>query len=126
MGPFEKYIQHELDEVARLEQATEARRHAARELAQRLAGLLATRFGVDQVYLFGSTVTARFSVRSDIDLACAGLRSEDFFAAWSALNAAAGEFAVDLIVLETAPGLLRERVLAEGVVLFDRGRGEGR
>lgn len=125
MGTFEKYIRHELSEVARNAEAAQTRRRMARETATSLAALLAEQFGVQRVWLFGSAVTGRFDSSSDIDLACVGLRSDLFFAAWSQLNAAS-QFNVDLISLESAPEALKAQVLAEGEILFDRSSGEGR
>lgn len=126
IGEFDAYIAHLREEVARRQAAAEARAQAARRCAQALAGILAREYGVDRVLLFGSLATGRFSLTSDIDLACQGLDPARFFAALAHLQEAAGEFAVDLVALETAPATLAQRIREEGVPLFERGRGEGR
>ncbi len=85
----------------------------ARRAALRIAAMLRRDFGVTQVVLFGSLVRGRFQPDSDIDLAVAGLRATDFFAAL-AQAAKLSEFSIDLKPLEDLDLYFRERVLATG------------
>jgi predicted nucleotidyltransferase len=121
MGQWDQYLQHQREEVRRQDAAIDARRQRARAVAVDLAALLAREFHVSRVLLFGSLVAEGFSLESDIDLAVSGLEPDRFFEAWSALSQAS-DFAVDLIVLETASDSLRAVAVSEGVTLYDRER----
>ncbi len=85
-----------------------------------MAALLASRFGVDRVWLFGSHAWGRPDHRSDLDLAVEGLAPERFIEALAALMQVAPP-SVDLLRLEEAPATLRARVLAHGELLQERG-----
>jgi predicted nucleotidyltransferase len=99
----------------------EARR--ARRVAERLAGLLAERYGVRRVVLAGSLARGEYARGSDIDLAVEELPDEVFFRAGADLDACAGGIPVDLVPLESAVPAYREAVAREGIVLHD-GRAE--
>lgn len=105
---------------ARQDKEAERRRvEAAMGEARRAAKLLAERYGVTRVLLFGSLVShRRFRPESDIDLAVEGLAPERFFTADAEL---AGEisFPIDLKVLSDFPSESRARIEREGVVLYD-------
>jgi len=91
----------------------------AREKAAALA-LLCLRAGARRVILFGSLVTGDIR-RGDIDLAVEGLPADAFFPLLGELLEEAVPFPLDLVRVEEAPPLLRERILTEGEVLLDRG-----
>lgn len=100
----------------RREQADRVSR--ARALAYRAARLLKERFAARQVILFGSLARQDFfHSRSDIDLAVAGIKSQDFWRAWSALDTLAPEFELDLVALEAASPALRQELERDGVEL---------
>ena len=80
------------------------------------AALLRERFGVAEVWLFGSLATGRPNLHSDVDLAVRGLAPERQFEAAGAL-AAVLPCSVDLVRLEEAPPSLAERVVSEGRAL---------
>ncbi len=87
-------------------------------LAQRAAALLKDRFGARRVILFGSLARRDFfHRRSDIDLAVEGIKSQDFWRAWSALDMLGNEFEIDLVDVETASPSLRLEIEREGVEL---------
>ena len=99
-------------------QALLLRAQRARTLAQQAAQLLKEQFGVRQVILFGSLARGDFfHQRSDIDLAVDGLKSHDFWRAWSAVDKLGREFEIDLVDFTMASSKLRLRIEQEGVEL---------
>lgn len=102
------------------ERETEDRRRAEEALAEarRAARILAERYGVTRVTLFGSLAWPRpFRHDSDIDLAVEGLAPEHFFRADAEL-AREIPFPVDLKPLPDCWPSLRERIEREGLVLY--------
>jgi predicted nucleotidyltransferase len=88
--------------------------------AQRLSQLLAERFEIETVYLFGSLVWNDIHTpETDIDLAVSGLPEERFLEAVSYLERES-KFPIDLIDLSKASDHLRQRILAEGKLLYER------
>ena len=90
------------------------------EAAQNCANLLAKKYTVRAVYLFGSVAWPdRFHADSDIDLAVEGLPDEKYMRAltelWHLLPA---EGELSLVPLESAFPELAERVRREGIVLY--------
>lgn len=83
-------------------------------VVQKLASMLVSDYGVRRVWVFGSLTSGEFGSHSDIDLAVEGLPRTKLFAAGAALERIAERFSVDLVPLEDASPLLRERVLQEG------------
>lgn len=87
-------------------------------LAQQAAKLLREDFGAKQVILFGSLARRDFfHRRSDIDLVVDGVKSQEFWRAWSALDWLGGEFEIDLIDIETTSPILRSAIEREGIEL---------
>lgn len=88
--------------------------------AQRLSQLLAEKFEVEAVYLFGSLVWSDVHTpETDIDLAVSGLPEERFLEAISYLERES-KFPIDLIDLGKASDHLRQRILVEGKLLYER------
>lgn len=88
--------------------------------AQRLTQLLAEKFEIKAVYLFGSLVWSDIHTpETDIDLAVMGLPEERFLEAVSYLERES-KFPIDLIDLSKASDHLRQRILAEGKLLYER------
>lgn len=93
------------------------RAKAALTLAREAAGLLRAEFGVGEVYLFGSLAEAdAFGLRSDIDLAAAGLGA-GHYRALGRLLSLSPDLEFDLVDLDTCDGALREAIVARGVAL---------
>jgi predicted nucleotidyltransferase len=85
--------------------------------ARRAARILAERYSVTRVTLFGSLAWPRaFRSDSDIDLAVEGLAPEHFFRADAEL-AREIAFPIDLKLLSDCPPGLRERIELEGIAL---------
>lgn len=94
------------------------RTERARILAQQAAKLLKEKFGAKLVVLFGSLAQRDFiHQRSDIDLAVEGIKSQDFWQAWAALDTLGAEFEIDLVDVETISPKLRRAIEQEGVEL---------
>ena len=94
------------------------RRELAWEVAQRAAGLLKDQFGAGRVLVFGSLARGQtFSMRSDIDLAAWGLRSDDYFVAVARLQDFSPDFEIDLVAIEHCRQELHEVILREGRTL---------
>jgi len=90
------------------------------EIAQKCASLLAEKYSVRAVYLFGSVAwPERFHADSDLDLAVEGLPDEKYMRAltelWRLLPAGRE---LNLVPLEAAFPELAERVRQEGLVLY--------
>ncbi len=90
------------------------------EVAQKCASVLAEKYSVRKVYLFGSVAwPERFHADSDLDLAVEGLPDEKYMRAlaelWRLLPA---DRELNLVPLEAAFPELAERVRREGLVLY--------
>lgn len=100
----------------RLLRDREARRRELRSTADRIAAMLKADFGAQRVWVFGSVVRPWFHEESDLDLAAEGISPSQRAEAWDrALTLASTS--VDLVFLEEAAPLLRERILVDGEVL---------
>lgn len=92
------------------------RAEQAREVARAAAKLLKEKFGARRVILFGSLARGdHFHRRSDIDLAVGGIKPQEFWRAWSALDSLGLKFEIDMIDIETAPAALCRQIKQEGV-----------
>jgi predicted nucleotidyltransferase len=90
----------------------------AREVAERAAHLLRSRFGAERIVLFGSlTDQALFTPWSDIDLAAWGIPASEFYRAVAVVSSLSAEFEVDLVDPMDCKPTLRQVIEREGVVL---------
>lgn len=88
--------------------------------SKRLAQFLAEKFYVQAVYLFGSLIREEIiTPATDIDLAVSGLQPEFLYKAIGNLERET-QFPFDLVDLDEAPLSLRERILKEGKLLYER------
>lgn len=102
----------------RIAKETMARLDPARTEAHRLAGELAALDGVRRVIHFGSSASGRsFRLDSDIDLAISG---GDILEAMK-ISESSG-FHVDIIDIDAVPSPLKEAILQQGVVLYEKRR----
>jgi predicted nucleotidyltransferase len=92
-----------------------------RELAERCAHVLHTRFGARRVIPFGSVVGhGRWHAKSDLDLAVEGIAPEQFFRAWAALQELLPPgLELDLVALEDVGAEMRARILGERTMSED-------
>jgi len=93
-----------------------------RQAAQKCADLLARKFAVERVYLFGSLAEEiNIHPQSDIDLAVEGLASHFYFKALSELwDVLPPEIELDLVPLEDAHEKLKEKIINQGKLLYER------
>jgi predicted nucleotidyltransferase len=104
--------------AAQEQQAQLQRADQARAVAREAATLLKEKFGAGRVILFGSLARGdRFHRRSDIDLAVEGVRPQNFWRAWAALDTLGHRFEVDLVDVESASPALRQQIEREGIEL---------
>ena len=102
------------EEQERQAQAQRARR--AWTLAQQAAAPLKDQLDTRRVVLLGSLARRDFfHRRSDVDLAVEGIKSQDFWRAWNALDKLGCEFETNLADVETASPSLRLEIEREGV-----------
>lgn len=88
--------------------------------AKRISQLLAEKFYVNKVYLFGSLAWGnKFSPETDIDLAVSGLHPEQIFKAIGYLEHET-KYPFDLADLDSLTDSLKERILREGKLLYER------
>lgn len=97
------------------------RAQKAWESLPKLVRLLSDNYGAERVILFGSLAREEFMINSDIDLAVSGMPSENYFKALGHLLMES-PYACDLVAIEDAPDLLRQRIEEDGVILYDRER----
>ena len=92
------------------------------QAAKNCANLLAQKYGVERVYLFGSlTEEIKVHAQSDIDLAVEGLASHFYFKALSELwDVLPPELELDLVPLEDAHEKLKEKIINRGKLLYER------
>jgi len=76
--------------------------------------------GAKKIVLFGSTAKGKRNAHSDIDLACEGIPSTQFFKALGELLFITGE-SIDLVDMREARAPLRSRIEREGVLLYEAG-----
>lgn len=82
------------------------------------ADILKTRYGVKQIFLFGSLLSPEaVHPNSDIDLAVWGLPLEHYSNAVGTLLLTVKGFSVDIVRLETAQPSLKRSILQAGVEL---------
>ena len=90
----------------------------ARAAVEEIVRVLISEFGAQQIILFGSLVRGGFAPGSDIDLAVAGIRKRDYFAALAAANRLTPLW-VDLKPLEDLDPHFRQRVLETGECIYE-------
>lgn len=103
---------------ARINEETRSRLELARAEALRLALELAELDGVNRVIHFGSSASGRsFRLDSDIDIAISG---GDLLEAMRITESST--FNVDTIDIDAVPSPLKEAILHEGVLLYEKRR----
>ena len=116
------YAQTLRERTRRDQRALDARQREALELAHRLGRVLLDEFGATKVFLFGSTATGKhYRFDSDIDLAVSGIAPEREIHTCSEISLLAEPgFGVDLLFMESAPQIFKDRVREEGMLLGQR------
>ena len=94
------------------------RAQKAWESLPKLVRILSANYGAERVILFGSLAREEFRINSDIDLAVSGMPAENYFKALGHLLMES-PYSCDLVAIEDAPDLLRQRIKEDGVILYD-------
>ena len=94
------------------------RAQKAWESLPKLVRILSDNYGAERVILFGSLAREEFRINSDIDLAVSGMPAENYFKALGHLLMES-PYSCDLMTIEDAPDLLRQRIKEDGVILYD-------
>ena len=81
--------------------------------------LLAEKYQIRKVYLFGSLAEGLFLKGSDIDLAVEGMDFEDYLKALAEYREIKGTH-VDLLYLDFCKPTLKETILKEGKLLYEK------
>ncbi|MBI5194720.1 MAG: nucleotidyltransferase domain-containing protein [Nitrospirae bacterium] len=89
-------------------------RNNAMKEAQRLAFLLSKRYKFEAIYLFGSLLSGKFRLHSDIDMVIKGLKVEDFFKAHAFLIKES-RYRIDLKPFEDLEDSFKEKILRKGL-----------
>lgn len=79
------------------------------------------RYGAERVMLYGSLARGDARPDSDLDICVEGLPDENFFCALGECLLHS-EHSISVIDLQSSYGLLRNRILEEGLVLYERER----
>lgn len=88
--------------------------------ARAVASWLRKKYGVSQVYLYGSLAWGGFWEHSDIDLLVEGFPKEgDFWAMQAGADRVGGPFPVSIVLEEDAVPSLREKAKTKGVKLLE-------
>lgn len=115
---LDKYIQGWRKRFRKEEKYRQERKERARILAVQCSKLLAQRYHVKRVYLFGSLVEGYYHSTSDIDLAVEGLSSDLYFKALSDLWGESKGYRVDLIPLEETD--FSREIRKKGELLYEK------
>ncbi len=81
--------------------------------------LLAKKYRIRKVYLFGSLAEGLFLKGSDIDLAVEGMDFEDYLKALAEYREIKGTH-IDLLHLDFCKPPLKETILKEGKVMYEK------
>lgn len=112
------YTEHWVQKIANQKIANQLLAEKARSDVQKIVEILVNNFHAQQIILFGSLVKGKFSDRSDIDLAVAGIPKQEYFTAVAAANQIT-PFWVDLKPLEDLEPHFLHRVLTTGECIYE-------
>lgn len=91
----------------------------AKSELHKIISVLAEKYKVRRIILFGSLKTGEFTETSDIDIAVEGIKDEDFFSALAAVNRVS-RFSVDLKPLEDLEPNFRLQVCMKGELVYEK------
>lgn len=114
----DRFVQYWQQQQAKHRQQSRQASRQARSDLERISRALRDHYGAQQIILFGSLVSDRFTPNSDIDLAVAGLAAADFFTAYAEVNRLS-RFKVDLKPLESLYPHFYQRILTQGEVIYE-------
>ena len=112
----EKAIKNLLRRHEHQQKMARQRAQKAYESLPKLVRILSDKYGAERVILFGSLAREEFRINSDIDLAVSGMAGENYFKALGHLLMES-PYSCDLVTIEDAPDLLKQRIEEDGVIL---------
>lgn len=115
----QKYINYWRDRQTQQKRQHQLLARQARQEVRTIADLLAQKYEVQRIILFGSLARDRFVAESDIDLAVEGLPSAPYFEILAQVNQLASRW-VDLKRWEDLDPHFQSRVLNTGEVIYER------
>lgn len=116
---YSQYFEHETRVSAQRDQDLVHHRAKLAEQTARLTDVL-RELGARRIWLFGSLANGRVRLDSDIDMAVEGLGYSQDQLLGIAEQAVEGPLALDLIPWERATPALRQLILDEGRVIYER------
>ncbi len=116
---FDQYFEREERIVAQREKDLAAHKERLAQQAARLTEVLSA-LGARRVWVFGSFARGHVRSDSDLDMAVEGLPYSQDQLLGIAEQSLGDGLAIDLAPWEAAGALLRERILSEGRILYER------
>lgn len=102
-------------------QAIEARKQRAWQALPTFVQLLLQRDpGISKIILFGSLARKNERLRRDFDIDLALSCSAEKYYSLVSLMLDMPEFKIDLLDLQTAEGLLQQRIFEQGIILYEK------
>lgn len=94
------------------------------DIIKNLTAQLSSYKFINKIYLFGSRARGDHQERSDIDLAidCPDASEMEWILMKDAINQARTLYKIDVVRFDTASAKLRDKVLEEGVILYERSK----
>lgn len=121
MIDLEKNLAWIREQNRREKQAIEARkRRAWQALPPLVQSLLQCDPSISKIILFGSLARNDERLRLDFDIDLAVSCSPEKYYALVSLMLDVPEFEVDLLDLDTTKGLLKQRILEQGIILYEK------
>jgi len=115
---YTPYIQKLRERRALEKTLGEKKRQQALSVAQEIAAVLKRDFSAQRVILFGSALSLqKFHLRSDIDIAVAGIPFQKFLGAYSRALDITKHFNIDLVDLNACRPAISAKIESAGVEL---------
>lgn len=87
------------------------------KIARDFSSMLAKRYKIKKVYLFGSLAEGRFFKGSDVDIAVAGMNFEDYLKALAEHRSLRGVH-LDILNMDFCKAELKKTILKNGTLLY--------
>jgi len=108
--------------VSNQEATQKQRRKQGLRIAQEAAKLLASKYAVEKIILFGSLLKpCPIRDRSDIDLAVWGLADQNYHSALNDVSNLTVDFSFDLVPIESASSSLKQVIQQQGKIIIKNG-----
>lgn len=113
------YVDHYLKESEKEEKKIDRLYFKLNKRVRNTVNDIGPGYDLDKIYLFGSlTDRETFHLKSDIDLAVSGLKSEKYLEFYGDLEKSL-KHSFDLVDLDRTNKTLKEHILKEGEIIYD-------